>query len=142
MDVIGIYLKSLLDQKAQPIYIKIPQRFGSGQEWLVCKILKSLYSLKQAGRLWNKTIIRFFQKIKFVLTNANLCMLTYRQGDVFIIMKVYVNDLLLRSQSQDELEWLKDRLIKKFNMKDLGKAKTIIRWGITQNLQARTLKID
>ena len=111
-------------------------------EGLVCKILKSLYSLKQAGRLWNKTIIKFFQKFGFVFTNADPCILAYRQGDVFILVGVYVDDLLLGSQSQNGLEWLKDRLMKEFNIKDLGKAKTIIGWEITQDLQAGTFKID
>lgn len=44
-----------------------------------------------------------------------------------IIVKVYVNDLLLGSRSHMTLEWLKNKLIKKFQIKDLGKVKTIIR---------------
>lgn len=39
--------------------------------------------------------------------------------------------MLLGSKSGDALEWLKDQLIKEFNMKDLGEAKTIIGWEIT-----------
>lgn len=109
---------------------------------MVCKILKSLYGLKQAGRLWNKTLIKFFRKIGFEPTNADPCILAYRQGDVFIIVGVYVDDLALASQSQDGLDWLKEQLIQEFNMKDLGEAKTIIGWEITRDLQAKTLKID
>lgn len=40
------------------------------------------------------------------------------------------------------MEWLKKQLIKEFNIKDLGKTKTIIGWEITQNLTESTLKID
>lgn len=87
-------------------------------------------------------MIKFFQKIRFVPTNANLCILVYRQGDEFILMEVYVDNLILVSLSQNRLDWLKDQLMKEFNMKDLSKAKTIIRWEITQNLQAKTLKIN
>ena len=36
------------------------------------------------------------------------------------------NFLILGSQSQNRLEWLKNRLMKEFNIKDLGKTKTII----------------
>ena len=60
IDEISAYLESFLDQKDQPIYMKIPQRCENRRKRLVCKILKSLYSLKQARRLWNKTIIKFF----------------------------------------------------------------------------------
>lgn len=51
MDVISAYLESALGQNKQPIYMKIPQGCLAGQEGLVYKILKSLYRLKQAGRL-------------------------------------------------------------------------------------------
>lgn len=64
----------------------------------------SLYGLKQAGRLWNKTLIKFFRKIGFKPTNADPCILAYRQGDVFVIVGVYVDDLALASQSQDGLD--------------------------------------
>ena len=69
-------------------------------------------------------------------------MQAYRQGDVLIFGQDYVNNFLLGSQSQDGLEWLKNWLMKKFNIKDPGKAKTIIRWEIRLDLQARILKID
>ena len=72
-------------------------------------------------------IINFCRNIRFVLNNADPYILAYRQGNKFIIVRVYVDDLLLGSESQDRLEWLKDWLTKKFNIKDLGKRKIIIR---------------
>lgn len=71
MDIIGAYLESFLGQNNQPIYMKIPQGCMTGRESLVCKILKSLYGLKQARRLWNKMVTKFFWKIGFILTNAD-----------------------------------------------------------------------
>lgn len=77
-----------------------------------------------------------------MFTNTDPYILAYKDDNIFIFMEVYVNHFLLESQSQDRLEKLKDQLIKKFNIKDLSKAKTIIRWKIIQNLQARTFKIE
>ena len=51
MDVIGESLKSALGQNKHVIFMKIPQECLVGQESLVYKILKSLYSLKQAEQL-------------------------------------------------------------------------------------------
>lgn len=87
-------------------------------------------------------IIKFFRKIGMELTNADPYIIAYIQGNIFILVRVYINKFLLGSQSQDRLEWLKDQLMKEFNIKDLSKTKIIIRWDIIQNLQARTLKID
>ena len=142
MDVIDAYLESALSQGYHPIYMRIPQGCKISRDDLVCKILKSLYELKQAGRLWNKTLIKFFRTIGFIPTNGDPCILTYREGDVFIIVGVYVDDLALASQSEDGLNWLKAQLSQEFNMKDLGEAKAIIGWEITRDIQAGTLKID
>ena len=51
IDVVGEYLESALGQNKYPIFMKILQGYLVGQEDLICKILKSLYGLKQAGRL-------------------------------------------------------------------------------------------
>lgn len=78
------------------------------------------------GRLWIKTIIKFFQKIGFVLINIDPCILAYRHVNVLIIVRVYVDDFMLASQSQNGMSWLKDQFMKEFNIKDLKKAKIII----------------
>lgn len=55
---------------------------------------------------------------------------------------MYGDDFVFESKNLKALKWLKDQLMKKFNIKDLKKVKTIIGWEITQNLIAGTLKID
>ena len=76
MDVAGAYLESAFGQNKYPIFIKISQGWLVGRESLVCKILKNLYGLKQAGQLWNKTITKFFRWISFTPTNADAYILT------------------------------------------------------------------
>lgn len=49
MNVIGVYLKNLLDRDA--IFINVPQGLQVKRDGLVYRILKSLYGLKQAERL-------------------------------------------------------------------------------------------
>lgn len=40
------------------------------------------------------------------------------------------------------MEWIKRELFDQFNIKDLRKAKIIIQWENTRDLQAKTLKIN
>ncbi len=57
LDIVGAYLESLLDDNEFPIYMKLPLRmhqFCPVRERLLCKLLKSLYGLRQSGRLWNQ----------------------------------------------------------------------------------------
>lgn len=42
-------------------------------------------------------------------------------------MEIYVNNLAFGLRNLKTLEYLKNKLMKKFNMKDLGKVKKIIR---------------
>lgn len=104
MDTISAYFKRLLGQnKRFLINMKIPPEYRIGQKGLVCKVFKSLYGFKQAGRLQNKMFINFFRMISFISTNADSCILAYQQGDIFILIGVYINNLALLSQSQDGL---------------------------------------
>ncbi len=142
MDVVGAYLKSALGQNEQPIFMNIRQGRQTGREGLVCKILKSFYGLKQAGRLWNKTIIKFFKKIGFDATNGDPCILIFRKEEQLIMVGVYVDDLMLASNQHDAMKWVKEQLFDEFTIKDLGEAKVIIEWEITKDLEAKILKID
>lgn len=72
INVVKTYLESAFGQNKYSIFMKIPQRYLVDWKGLVCKILKSLYSLKQARKLWNKMITKFFKKIGFISTNTNI----------------------------------------------------------------------
>ena len=52
IDIKSAYLNADLKET---IYMKPPREvLGPGQEWKVCRLLKGLYGLKQAGRGWYK----------------------------------------------------------------------------------------
>ena len=60
MDVKTAYLYGKLKEE---IYMAQPEGFiKSGQEHKVCKLVKSIYGLKQAGRVWYETISKTLQK--------------------------------------------------------------------------------
>ena len=53
MDVKLAYLHGVLEEE---IYMEQPEGFiAQGDEDKVCKLMRSLYGLKQAGRVWNRT---------------------------------------------------------------------------------------
>ena len=88
--------------------------------------MKSLYGLKQVKKLWNKTITKFFQKIDLTSTNTDVYIFIIKKKDELIIISIYIDNFTFELNNINVLEWLKDKLIKKFNIKNLGKAKTII----------------
>lgn len=122
--------------------MKVSQDRQLDQNRPVCRIFKSLYNLKQVGRLWNKTVIKFLWKLGFDIINRDTYILIMVFGRDFIIVEIYVNNFLLGSRSHVALEWLKDQLIKKFQTKNLDEVKTIIKWEITRDMEAKTLTIN
>jgi hypothetical protein len=53
VDISHVYLN---DQLEEEIYMKQPEGFEVGRPESVCKFDKSLYGLKHASRVWNKTL--------------------------------------------------------------------------------------
>ena len=54
VDVKGAYLNGVLEED---IYMRQPKGFvKEGEEGLICKLHKSLYGLKQLGRVWHNTL--------------------------------------------------------------------------------------
>lgn len=58
------------------------------------------------------------------------------------MISVYVDDFFLTSNNSKALQWLKNTITKKYNMKDLEEIYIIIGWQVTKDLKAGTLKID
>ena len=80
------------------------------------------------------------KRIGFNSTNADTFILTFKWEGEVIIVRVYIDNLTLGSRSLEALEWLNNKLMREFNMKDLGEVKKIIGWEITQ--EKGILKID
>ena len=53
VDISHAYLNGTLEEE---IYMTQPEGFEVGDPDHVCRLVKSLYGLKQAGRVWNKTL--------------------------------------------------------------------------------------
>jgi transposase InsO family protein len=139
MDVKSAYLNGDLDEE---IYMHQPIGFVIGDcGGLACRLNKSLYGLKQAGRTWNKRIDSALRSLHFQPIHADPCVYAYRRESVILIISLYVDDLLLASSSLVELNKVKAELSSCFEMEDLGEARFILGIQITRDCAARTLTI-
>lgn len=57
-------------------------------------------------------------------------------------MSLYIVNFLLAFKFSNSIEWIKQCLKSKYNVKNLGKIKTIIGWQVIRNIKASILKID
>ena len=126
LDVKTTFLHGELEEE---IYMLQPEDFAEiGNENLVCKLNKSLYGLKQASRCWYKRFDSFIISLGYNRPSSNHCTYYKRfDGDNnFIILLLYVDDMLVAGPNKAQIQELKAQLATEFEMKDLGLANKIL----------------
>ena len=129
MDVITAYLYGSIDSD---IHMKIPEGFKlpeavstKPRSMLSIKLQRSLYGLKQSGRMWYNRLSEYLLKEGYVNNPICPCVFIKKSETGFAIIAVYVDDLNLVG-TPEELTKTAEYLKKEFEMKDLGKTKFCI----------------
>ncbi|XP_071694263.1 uncharacterized mitochondrial protein AtMg00810-like [Rutidosis leptorrhynchoides] len=86
----------------------------------VCRLLKSLYGLKQANRQWFTKLTSYLLTQGFCQSYADTSLLTFAKDSIFLAIVIYVDDLLITGNNESLISTLKDNLHKTFSIKDLG----------------------
>jgi hypothetical protein len=124
MDVKTTFLNRELGEE---IRMEQPAGFVANcQEGMVCKLLKSLYGLKQAHKQWHEKIDRTLISVGFVANEADKCVYYRYGGGEGVILCLYVDDILILGTSLDVIKETKDFMSNNFEMKDLGEANIIL----------------
>ena len=82
-----------------------------GQEHKVCKLLKSIYVLKQSSRQW---YLRFHETVMsnhFEMIDEDHCIYVKRSDTKFVILTLYVDDILLAGNNVEYLLTIKEWLL-------------------------------
>lgn len=122
MDVSNAFLHSTLDEE---IYMSLPQGYTPGNNAplppnAVCRLHKSIYGLKQASRQWNQLFTSVLLADGFIQSQSDTTLFLKFTSTSFIALLVYVDDIAIASNNQEDLAALKATLAKAFKIKDLG----------------------
>ncbi|KAH9794327.1 hypothetical protein KPL71_004856 [Citrus sinensis] len=125
LDVKTAFLHGELEKE---IYMLKPESFVEiGKENLVCRLNKSLYGLKQAPMCWYKRFDSFIMNLGYNRLSSDHCAYYKRFKDSdFIILLLYVDDMLVTGLNKDRIQELKAQLAREFEMKDLGPTNKIL----------------
>ena len=138
LDVKTAFLHGELEEE---IYMEQPEGFiEKGKEGLVCRLKKSLYGLKQAPRQWYKKFDSFMLEHGFQRLEADHCVYIkrYDQGK-YIILLLYVDDMLIVGHDKNKINRLKKDLGSKFAMKDLGLGQQMLGMQIMRDRKNKRL---
>ncbi|TFY76618.1 hypothetical protein EWM64_g7394 [Hericium alpestre] len=140
MDVKTAYLHGELEEE---IYLQPPTGFGvpEGKVW---KLIKSVYGLKQAGRVWYLRIKSEFEKLGYTRIDSDHSFFTKWacEDSTILYAAIYVDDIILISNSMDTLLKAKEALKCLFNMSDLGEVHWVLGLEVICNRNARTIALS
>ncbi|KAJ0772240.1 putative RNA-directed DNA polymerase [Helianthus annuus] len=120
LDINNAFLYGTINED---VYMCLPQGYYSPDESRVCKLVKSLYGLKQAPRKWNERLSSVLVDYGFVQSKCDHSMYVLARNGVFIVLLVYVDDIVVTGNNIDEVDKIKVVLNSNFQIKDLGKLK-------------------
>ena len=114
------------------------------------RLLKSLYSLKQAPRIWAKTHYKALEALGFRYLDCEPSIFsrfsTQTPKAIFInpelVITVYVDDLILLGKTSTVIQQFKAAIGKQFSIKDLGPTQDYLEIEISRDRTLETITLS
>ncbi|KAJ0927704.1 putative RNA-directed DNA polymerase [Helianthus annuus] len=120
-DVKNAFLHGELKEE---VYMEAPpgftEQFKPGE---VCRLRRSIYGLKQSPRAWFGRFTLAMKKYGFQQSNSDHTLFLKRRGKFVTCLIIYVDDMIITGNDEEEIKKLKANLFMEFEMKDLGRLK-------------------
>jgi len=145
MDVKTAFLNSELEER---VYMAIPKGVSvpgnSDQQQyrpqMVCRLLKSIYGLKESPRTSYGRIYSFFSSYNFIRSESDHSLFINYQKRIILLL--YVDDLVLAAPTTDLINWIREKLHQEFAMTDLGPLHSFLGLEIYPNHPLSTLHLS
>ena len=145
MDVNTAFLNGELDYN---VYMEQPEGYVDAEHPdYVCKLNRSLYGLKQSARCWNSTLDSYMKSADYRQSGADSCIYIKSIGSEtgpikFVIMAIYVDDIIPVSNDLDLLTKEKAAFCKRFDVEDKGEIHDVLGMLITRDRKNKVLTIS
>ena len=142
IDIRQAYLQAELKED---LFMRPPpdvRPFDSQHRPLVCKLRRSLYGLKQAGREWGMLFSAFLINWGFKRSTIDHCLYTYVLGSSILWCLIYVDDGLLCDNSPELRDRFVAALSKRFPTEDKGELTWILNVAISRDRVARSISLS
>ena len=123
IDIRNAYVNSDLNED---IYMRQPPGFCDNTNRVI-KLKKSLYGLKQSGKMWNSCLNNVLvQVMKYCRLKTDPCVYYKGIGPKMIIVAVYVDDFLILARDDSDIREFKRKVSQHFEVDDIGECRKII----------------
>ena len=139
IDISHAFINGTLEEE---IYMEQPEGYHFGNPGDVLRLKKSLYGLKQAGRVWNQKLHEELEKMDFKRVKSDSSLYVYRKGPTRIIIPIYIDDITISSTSEQESDKVVTQLSKRFELRDLGPTTGLLGIQIIRDRPNRTISLS
>ena len=116
LDIKNAFLNGELEEE---VYMELPPGLETPANYRkVCKLEKSLYGLKQSPRAWFDKFTKTVQHGYSQCQTDHILFVKFSTENRIAILIVYVDDIILTGNHEEELDRLKTLLAKEFEIKD------------------------
>ena len=128
-------------------YMEMPEglpRYDENGDELVCHLLKSIYGLRQAPRIWFNHFKASLEAFGFVQSNVDPCLFIYEHESTVIYGLLWVDDLVLMTND----DAARNRLVtflretRKYTLTDKGEATWLLGIALTRDREKRTITLS
>ena len=140
IDVRQAYLQAELKED---LYMRMPPGLPS-RPGHVCKLRRSLYGLRQAGREWAVLFSKFLTEWGMVRSTIDVCLYTYvsQSSKAILWVLIYVDDALIA----DSDSTLRDKFVadlgSRFPVEDKGELSWILNIAVSRDRKARSITLS
>jgi Reverse transcriptase (RNA-dependent DNA polymerase) len=141
IDVKSAYLQALLKET---IYMRLPCGvLKPGQEGKVCRLLKGLYGLKQAGRGWYQKLTKVMVgKLGFKWSALDHSVFCRKCNEEHTVVAVATDDMALTSKWKSDITKLKSEISQHWEITDGGEMQWYLGFAIKRDRVAQTISIN
>ena len=107
----------------------------------VCRLHKSLYGLKQASRAWFESFTGQLLHLGFTASSVDSSLFIFQDKQVTAYLLLYVDDIVLTSNTPAYLDQLIKSLSSVFELKDLGPLSYFLGLQVTRTFQEEPFKV-
>ena len=141
-DVKTAFLHGVLPE-TETMFMEQPPGFEShGKETWVWKLMKSIYGMKQASRVWNQTFDLTVRQWGFKRIPCEWCVYHRSSPQGTIMFAVHVDDIISIASTKAANDHFKSQLDAKWKISDLGEAKFALGIAITRDRSDRSISLS
>ncbi|KAK9824528.1 hypothetical protein WJX72_011105 [[Myrmecia] bisecta] len=138
LDIKTAFLNGELEED---VWVEQPAGYQEGEPGMACHLNRALYGLRQAPRAWHLKLKEELAAMGFTTCDADAALFVRKgdKGNTYLL--IYVDDILIASDTEREVESVKAAIKQVFDARDLGEASFFLGMIIERDRANRSIKL-